>query len=76
MNDVKKRVISRPQSIEGPESTASGIAGAVIFLLAFALSALVLAALAMAAPLVLVLSALAGLIAGKKSQSSWRPAGA
>lgn len=76
MNDVKKRVLRQPQSINGAESTASGIAGAVIFLVAFALSALVLAALAVAAPVVLVLSALAGLIAGKKSQSSWRPAGA
>lgn len=58
------------------ETAMSRAAGGVIFFAVFLLSALALAAVAVAAPVVLALSALAGLIAGNKSGNGWRSAGA
>lgn len=76
VDSLNKRISRQQQSGKRAETTAGRIAGAALFLVIFLLSALAVAALAVAAPVVLALSAIAGLVAGKKHNSGWRPAGA
>lgn len=71
---LKKR--NQHHSANRAETAAARTAGAALFLVLFLLSAVALAAVAVAAPVVLALSAVAGLVANKKNDNGWRPAGA
>lgn len=73
---LKKRVSLQHNAAKRAETASGRVAGAVLFVAVFLLSAVALAAVAVAAPIMLALSAIAGLIANKKSASGWRSAGA
>lgn len=69
----RKRLYKKPD-----RATTAGrrAAEAFIFVVIFMLSVLLIAAIALAAPILLALAAMVGLLANKKNDKSWRAAGA
>ncbi|NOX82535.1 MAG: hypothetical protein GXP06_06040 [Alphaproteobacteria bacterium] len=81
---VDLRLVGVLKKLSGPESQKSERsetafergADALIFLGFLIISALAIAAVAIAAPVVLAISAIAGLMSSKADRTGWRPAGA
>ncbi len=73
---LKKQTVSRQEPESQPEGWAGRLADIALMIAVLLLSALAVAAVAFVAPLILAVSAIAGLMTKNRAAKSWRPAGA